>query len=229
MRCKCLVVWLGLGVLFGEVGIKQPVEVTNTERVDFAPGGVIRMDHSYGTLNIEGWDQPVVEITVTKSLGPDYAPERRDEAKRRLESVRVVAERKSDTELTIATILAHRRGVLLDYEIHVPRDTRLVIHHGKGLVSVNDVTGSIEATVSSGDIVLMLADADPRTIDAKCRMGRVDSDFAGAEHIRYLIGERFDRAGASSPRRIYLHARYGGITIKQSLPESEAPVASRRP
>jgi hypothetical protein len=235
--CFCLSLW-GAAPLNGEEGIKQPVAVTTTQKLDFAPGGVIRMTGDYGYVNLEGWDQPAVEITVTKSLGPDYGPERQERAKQRLERVRVVAERRSDTDLLIATILPPRGGplphskqggVILDYDIHVPRDTRLVIHHGKGFVSVTGVTADIEATVSSGDILLMLPDLGPRAIDAKCRIGKVDSDFAGTAHRKYLIGERFDRANSTGTRRIHLRVGFGGITIKQLPPESEPPIAAGGP
>jgi hypothetical protein len=247
VRRKLAVVCFGLGVtasalLFGEEGIKQPVEVTSTDRVSFAAGGTIHMKGSYGALNVEGWDRPAVEITVTKSLGPDYGPEKQAWATQRLEHLRVVAERHSDTELVISTTLAPRdshaspssprpkkRGVLLDYDIHVPRDTRLVIHHGKGYVSVSDVIGDIETTVSSGDISLMLPASGSRAIDARCGIGRVASDFAGTARTRYLLGGRFERVNQAGTGRIHLRVGFGGITIKQVSKESEPPAASNVP
>ena len=245
--CLCLSL-LGTTPLFGEEGVKRPVEVTSSERFSFAHGGTIRLNDTYGHLNVEGWDQPAVEITVTKSMGPDYGPEQQERVKQRVERVRVVAERHSDTDLVISTILPRRGGpfspplprttkggVLVDYDIHVPRDARLVIHHGKGYVSVGDVTGDIEATVGSGDILLMLPGPAPFSIDAKCRIGKVDSDFAGtashdARDFRLgMIGERFDRANPPGSRRIHLRVGFGGITIKQVPPESDPPVAGSVP
>ena len=71
MSHKLLVVFLSvLEVtlpLFGANELKQ-VKITGTERVDFAPGGTIRIRGSYGSVSVEGWDQPEVEIIVTKSL-----------------------------------------------------------------------------------------------------------------------------------------------------------------
>ncbi len=49
-----------------EKGPKQSFEVTSTERVNFLPGGTIRLESSYGYLTVEGWDEPEVAITVTK-------------------------------------------------------------------------------------------------------------------------------------------------------------------
>src|SRR5450631_4389398 len=147
----------------------KQVKVTNTQRVNFAPGGLIRLNHSYGDMILEGWDRPEVEITVVKSMPFDYQPKHPELAAQHLEAVGIVAERRSDTELAITTNLPARGGhfspplsrkttggVMLEYHIQVPRDSRLAIHHGTGSVSVTDVTGDIEASVGRGDIILWL-------------------------------------------------------------------------
>ena len=48
------------------------------------------------------------------------------------------------------------RKISVDYEIRVPRDSRLEIHHGTGQVLLANITGDIEATGHRGDILLML-------------------------------------------------------------------------
>ena len=68
----------------------RPDQVTDTQHIDFAPGGVIHIDGSYGILRVEGWDRPEVAITVTKSLPPGDEGRGREKAKRRLEGVRIV-------------------------------------------------------------------------------------------------------------------------------------------
>ncbi len=89
-------------------GPKQSFEVTKTEHVNFLPGGTIRLVNSYGYLTVEGWDEPEVEVTVTKSTNRFYDPAEKQEAERRFEQVRVVTERRSDKELAISTILPAR-------------------------------------------------------------------------------------------------------------------------
>ncbi len=134
---------------------------------------------------MEGWDQPEVEITVIKSMSYDYKPKRPDAAAERLNSIRVVTERKSTAELVISTIPTSRHGnwapflrptatgsVMAEYRIHVPRDSKLVIHHGTGFVSVNAVTGDIEASAGRGDIMLWLRPGS-YSIDAKTKLGNV--------------------------------------------------------
>src|SRR5579864_7762798 len=174
----------------------QAVQVTTTERVEFAPGGTIRLNDSYGSLTLEGWDRPEVEITVTK-LMPHDSKGQPDEAKKRLDEIRVGTERKSGSELVISTSLpAHRSlvspfvprktagDVTIEYQIHAPRDSKLAIHHGTGSVVVSQMTGDTEATCGQCDMVLMLRDSGAYAIDAKSKLGTVTSDFDGRPRVR---------------------------------------------
>ena len=226
MRGNLAILFFELGLLGMTLpisGAEQRVEVTKTERINFAPGGIIRINSSYGTLNVEGWDRPKVEITVVKSTQKYYEPKQREKAATRLERVRISTERVSDTELAISTHQDRKTSV--DYEIRVPRDSRLEIHHGTGQILVANVTGDIHATGHRGDLVLMLPDTGAYSIDAKTKVGVVTSDFAGdLHHRRYLLGERF--AGPPASQRIYLRVSLGGITIKSVPPEAEPPVTT---
>jgi hypothetical protein len=230
----------GLGTalpLYGEQEFKQ-VQATNTERLSFAAGGTIRINNSYGYLHVEGWDQPEVEITVTRSLQRFGDSKTQEQDNPRLESIHVTTDHGSPTELTIATALASRHskwspplphtttaGVGLEYEIHVPRDSRLVIHHGTGSVSVTGVTGDVEATCGRGDILLWLLPGS-YSIDAKTKLGLVSSEFEGAALNQYLTGQRFTRSSPAPSHRLYLRMGFGGITIKETPPEAIGPVAA---
>jgi hypothetical protein len=204
--------------LFAEDGLKQPVSVTTTDRVNFAPGGVIRLTTAASNLFIEAWDQPQVEITTTKS-----SPHGRC-----LDDVRVATERRSDTELAItATLppdgffsdpLRRKCGAEVQYQVRVPIDSRLVIHHGAGFIMISRVSGDIEVTSRSGDIVLMLPEPGPYSIDAKSKFGSVSSDFAGTAQRKKLIGEQFASPNATPSRKIHLRIGFGGITIKSVPP-----------
>ena len=196
----------------------EQVQATHTERVSLDPGATIRVESSYGNVNVEGWDQREVEITSVKSMPFSYKLKEPDEAKKHLESVQIVTERKSATELLISTVLPARAGffrpplprktkgdVRIDYEIHVPRDSNLVIHHGTGGVFVEDMTEDIEATGGRGDILLMLPGTGLYTFDAKSKFGTVISAFDGDPHPnRYRLGERYTTTCRSPRARIYL-------------------------
>jgi hypothetical protein len=211
--------------LFAQDPIKQPAQATTTDRVNFAPGGVIRLTAPSSNLFVEAWDRPEVEITTIKSS-------RRAQC---LDDVRVVTE-PSATELSISTTLPSRGffarlfglGCAAEVEQHVnaPRDSRLVIHHGAGYVMVSRIRGEIEAYSHSGDIVLMLPDPGPYAIDAKSKFGSVSSDFAGTTHRERLVSEQFASANPPSSHRIYLRMGLGGITIKEVPSTPEAPAAA---
>jgi hypothetical protein len=216
--------------LFAEDKTKQ-VQATTTERMNFAPGGTIRIDPSYGDLRVEGWDLPDVEIAEMKAMPYDYKPKQPDEASWHLENVQILTERKSPTEIVISTILPTRTGffslfqphqttgsVTIEYEIHVPRDSNLVIRHGTGSVLVSDVTGNINATCSRGDIILMLPETHAYSFDAKSKLGTVISDFEGTPRVRrYRLGENY-ATGRPPSSVIHLRVGFGGITIKAIPP-----------
>jgi hypothetical protein len=219
---------------------RQSFEAISTERVKFPPGGAIRVDHSYGYLTVEGWDEPEVEIILTKSTGRFLEPERKEQAAKAFEQIRVVAERRSDQELTISTALPDRRGfpysilpsrqiiftmpkkttlgVTVDCTVHVPRDSRLTVHQDHGYVWVSDVAGDIEVDSHTGDMTVLLPEPGPYSIDARTRLGSVSSDVAGSGHKQFLVGTHFVHAGQAPSRRIYLRMGRGSITIKSGPP-----------
>ena len=212
-----------------EKGPRQSFEVTNTERVPFAPGGSIRLDNSYGYLTVEGWDEPQVEITVTKSTAGYYEPSQQQRAEQPFAQVRVAAERRSDKELAISTTspVRHRflpkapRSVTVEYRIRVPRDSRLVVRHDSGYVWISDVTGDLDVRSHTGSMIVMLPDAGPYSIDARTRMGSVSSDLTGKSLSRlsqFLVGSHFDYTSKTPQRHVYLRMGRGSIEILQDRP-----------
>jgi hypothetical protein len=216
--------------LFGAETPRQQPQLSTTERLNFAPGGAVRLEGSYGCLSVEGWDRPEVEITVIRYLRGFYPAAKREEAARQLDAFKIHVERRSDKEVAISTERPRRGnrfsrfvsknwgGVDLEYMIHVPRDSRLAIHHGGGSVMIADVAGPIEATSASGDIVAMLPDPGPYAIDARSKVGTVYSDFGDSAHTGYLVGERFVSAQPAPAKRVYLRTGIGGIEIQRITP-----------
>ncbi len=197
--------------------------VTNTQHIDFAPGGEIHIDGSYGILQVEGWGRPEVAITVTKSLPSGYERKHPEKAAQYLEGVRVIAERRSHTELAISTT---KSSLGIEYEIQVPRNSSLTIHHRAGYVSISGVNGDIDATCRRGDLVLWLPEKASYAIDARSTAGTVASELPGTFAVRYLIGQRYSHEDPSPSHRIFLRTHFGGITIQPILPESLAPIVA---
>jgi len=225
-------------LLLGDEALKPPVQATSTEHLDFAPGGLIRVNGSYDDLYIEGWDQPQVEMSVTKFMPFNYEPGHPERAVQHLEAVGVATLRRSASELDISINLPHRSvplplarkttgSVRLECHLRVPRTSRLAIRHGTGMVSITNVSGDIEARCHRGDIMLWLPSAGRYDIDAKNKLGKVSSDFPGASKSRFLVGQKFASAGSAPAQRLYLRMGFGGITLKPILPESEAKSEAR--
>jgi hypothetical protein len=199
----------------------QQVKVVTTDRVDFAPSGTIRFEGSVGELNIEGWDQPQVQVELTRF---DYAAAPgKDREKGKLERITVKAEKRSGNELVITTTLPHRnyfvrqvRGATdsdMNYRVMVPRNSHLVIHHGNGDLVVYDVSGDIETTVQVGAVTLQLDDPAQYAIDARSRVGEIYSDYDGKYRKPLRVGEGFVVAAAAPAHRIYVRVRVGAIDI----------------
>ena len=104
-------------------------------------------------------------------------------------------------------------GVTVDCTVHVPRNSRVVVHQDHGYVWVSDVAGDIEVDSHTGDMIVMLPGAGQYSIDARTRMGSVSSDFEGSGHKQFLVGTHFVH-GQASGRRIFLRMGRGSITIK---------------
>jgi hypothetical protein len=238
----------GMGAALTAGAAKGPVEkdprhsfeATSTERVKFHPGGAIRVDNSYGYLTVEGWDEPEVEITVTKSTNRFLESEEKEKAGKAFEQIHVVIERRSEKELAISTTLPERRsfpysilpsrqivftmpkkstlGVTVEYTVHVPRDSRLAVRQDSGYVWVSDVAGDIEVNSHTGDMIVVLPDPGPYSIDARTRLGSVSSDFRGGGHKQFLVGTRYLHTSPAGARRIFLRMGRGSITIKNGPP-----------
>jgi len=221
---------LAIGQLSADTNVAQPVQATHTESFNFAPGGTIRIADAAGYVSVEAWDQPNIEVTVTKSMGYGSEPAAY------LDSVKVATDRRSDTEFAITTTrtrihnrftraLGIGRDPAVEYHIRVPRNSNVVITHADGYVSVTGVTGNIEADNRRGDIVLMLADLAGYSIDAHTKIGLVTADMPGSMHRKHLSGEEFSHNDAALKHHLQLRMGFGGITIKELPAESLTPIA----
>jgi len=146
----------------------QLVHDTTTATLEFASGGTVKIVGSHGDLNIEGWDRPEVELTVTRSA---------HDPKKKLDEIGVKAARTSPSEISITTSFPRRTlrrlnrgksGLLLEYRIRVPRESHLMIQQDLGMVMVIGVTGKVEARNCIGDIVVLAPPAkEPSDLHVK--------------------------------------------------------------
>jgi hypothetical protein len=224
---------LGMGcVLLAENRVPEKVQVSNTERSDFPPGGTLHLRNSIGELTIEGWDQPGLEINTIKSSKYAMEGQERDKANKILDNVKITTERKGD-EVTVSTsfpehgkfarLFVGRTDFDLEYRIKVPRNARLVIDHDIGEIHIDNVGGEIHATDYMGEITVRVPDGQ-YAIDAISKLGAVESDFPGNERGTKFFGHTFLESAPTPVQKMFLRIRYGDIIIlKMHQPPPPAP------
>jgi Putative adhesin len=231
---------LGMSCLLPAVetpGQKERLQQTKTERMDFPTGGLLRLNGLSGDLTIEGWDQPGLEITTTKTTKEEYDSSTREKGVAELDQVRLASERHGD-ELVVTTIVPRHgrfkpplpRSTRVDLvsHIYVPQSARLAVDHGSGNLYIEDVAGGIEAAIGQGTILLRLPEQGQYDIDARSKWGSVTSDFPGQTHkTRWQVGHQLVGHAEGSAQQLHLRAGYGDIIVlkerKPKGPEAKAP------
>ena len=222
MRTFLLIIGVGC-LLAANDEAPRKIRVTKTEHADLPAGGTVRFKHSTGELTIEGWDQPGVEITTLESTKTAYPSSgaQHDRAAQMLAAVKV-SEAREGNDLVIATEFPRYARFLprpsvgardfdLEYVVKVPRDAKLVVDHDAGEIHFDDVIGDIHATMNQGEMTLRLPSSVRYTIDAKCGIGAVTSDFPGTTKLEHL-GHSFTQ-DAQAPHSLYLRSGFGDIII----------------
>ena len=92
---------LALPLLAGDRS-KETLSTTHTERFNVPAPGAIRLENSFGEVDIEGWDRPAVEVTVVRSSEHLYDAKEHAEAQRRLDSVQITA-KQNGNDVVIST------------------------------------------------------------------------------------------------------------------------------
>src|ERR1035438_9779985 len=67
MRKLLVIAFVLAAPLLADDRAKQPVAATHTERFNVPAAGTIRIENSFGEVDVEGWDRPEVETTVLRS------------------------------------------------------------------------------------------------------------------------------------------------------------------
>jgi hypothetical protein len=197
----------------------QIVTVTETKTLDAAPAGTLHLENSRGAVNIEGWDQPRVEITVIKSTtGLFHAP---DAARHLLEHAQIKSDRNGDEILISTLVPRHDRGELeIQYSIKAPRESKIVIDRGNGSVYVMGMAGDMQANMGQGQITLTLPENAEYAIDARAKAGEVysdsDGDSGGKNQRHHLLGHGFTKGPATSAHKLYLRVCFGDIVITKA-------------
>ena len=199
--------------------------VSTTYKAGVAASGTIRVNNAYGEVNVEGWDRPDVEVTVTRSEFRRDDPKAREAAQRFLNRIHVNTARAANGDLVISTSFPSRNRLVrllrgwgdftLEYRIQVPRQSRLVIRQARGDVIVTDVAGDIDARTHLGDVMVQVPQSATYELNARCRLGTVYSDLPGASHYAFAFGHSLTNNTAKAVHHLFLRAGIGGVSVQQ--------------
>ena len=179
------------------------------------------MPKCIGELTIEGWDEPVLEITTIKSIKvrgdkpPGIDP-------KTLDRIEVTPERKGNEVIvrtrfpTFNVLVRPFTGLSdfqLEYRVKVPRTAALDIDNQIGEVHISDVTGDIHATDGMGQITVQVVPGSQYSIDARSKLGSINSDISGEERKRVKFGHTFITQTSAGAKKLYLRIGFGDITI----------------
>jgi hypothetical protein len=178
------VLWLSVAGALNAQAKFTPVDVTTTASVDYTPGAVIHIEGTVGELNVEAWDRPRVEATLTRT---QYTKEKdRDDEKQRLEKIGISV-KEEEGEIAIAEQIPKRhfwgrlaRGktdAALTCRVMVPRDAKIEVRHQNGSVTLYGMAGDVDATAQFGSIVVQLADPAKYSLDVRTRAGGVYTEY----------------------------------------------------
>jgi hypothetical protein len=204
--------------------VLEPAAVIDMQQTIFPSGGLLEIKDSLGAVEIAGWDRPQIEVMVTKSTDRKYAPEEIEKANEDLDRIVVTTRHLTDQHVVIRTefpghsvlrLLGGRSKVHLTYVIHVPRQTRLMVKQQMGELKIHEVSASMILSNRIGDIEVTLPATEKYSIDAKARVGGVNSE---------LCEEHVSKDDGIAPHRLQLRVDVGDITVRQASVASDSLV-----
>ena len=215
--CLCCGLWVS-------ASLAQPTElkkvsVSTTELIPFANGVTVHLKDTFGEVYVEGWDRDEVEISLTRSTQKKYATDAQPSQSRRLEKIRLVTTKDAGGSLLVETKnipFMMKNDLALEYKVRVPQAIYLKVKHSIGEVQIKNVIGDIEATCKIGEVVLRLPEKERYDVDARVKIGDVESDFGGQSKRQKLLGAKLtDEANRSEPHKLYLRVGIGEVQVKK--------------
>ncbi len=189
---------------------------------------VVRVDNVAGTVRIEGWNKPLVDVEATK-YGHD---------ENELRSIAVDVSRQAD-EIAVATRYGggvHGGGVR--YRISVPSGSSLRVSNIAGAADLAGVLGDLDVETQAGEITadagivranrsidlrattgaikLTIAPGSSARVEAESTVGNFSSDVPGISQQRQnIVGSSGRGTIGSGSARIRLTTTTGAITLRQ--------------
>ena len=182
--------------------------------------GTLTIDARMGDVQVEGWDEPHLEIDAEKVV------EAKDEkhAQPLYDEVQVVLEGK-DKQVQLRTLYPARRPwrpfrdeskLTVNFRIHMPFDANMVLKCVDGDVRVSGLIGKQEINVNYGDVEINVPSIYRlRSLNARSILGYVQSDLHGENSAGW--GRRIMFWNADGDQDIKVRVRMGGVYVYSSL------------
>ncbi|HWC97800.1 MAG TPA: hypothetical protein VG456_13645, partial [Candidatus Sulfopaludibacter sp.] len=81
---------------------ERSLQVVTTETVDFN-GGTLHLNSTYGELNVETWDEPRIEITLTRTAFRHAASSDQESGKAFLNRIKLTVQKAANGDVTVST------------------------------------------------------------------------------------------------------------------------------
>lgn len=182
--------------------------------------GTLVIDARVGDIQVEGWDEPRLEIAAEKVVQAKDA----EKAQTLYDRVQVALEGK-DKQVTLRTLYPPRRlwrpfhgesKLSVNFQIHMPYDANLVLKCVDGDVRVNGLAGRQEIHVNYGDVEINVPSIYRlRSLNARSVLGYVQSDLHGEDSAGF--GRKIVFWNSDGDQDISVRVRMGGVYIYSSV------------
>ena len=178
--------------------------------------GTLTVDTRMGNLQVEGWDEPRLEIEAEKVVEAKNEPR----AQPLYDLVQVVVEGK-DKQVQLRTLYPPRRlwrpfrgesKLSVNFRIRMPFDANLVLKCVDGDVRVNGLVGMQEIRVNYGDVEITVPSIYRlRSLNARSVLGYVQSDLHGEDSAGF--GQKIVFWNSGGDQDILVRVRMGGVYV----------------
>ena len=178
--------------------------------------GTLTVDTRIGDVQIEGWDEPLLQIEaekIVRAKSEGKAEALYDQIKIRLEG--------ADKKVLLRTDYPSRRlwrpfrdetRLSVNYRIRMPFDANLMLKCVDGDVRVRGIAGHEDLHVNYGDVEVQVPSIYRlRSLRARALLGYVESDLHGESGAGW--GQKLTFWNARGDQDIVVHVRLGGVFI----------------
>jgi hypothetical protein len=182
--------------------------------------GTLTLDTRTGDIEVEGWDEPRLEIEADKVV------EAKDEERARslYDQLQVVLSGQ-DKQVLLRTLYPARRPwrpfrdeskLSVNFRIHMPFDANLTMKCVDGDVRISGLIGKQEISVNYGDVEIDIPSIYRlRSVNARSILGYVQSDLHGEDSAGW--GRKILFWNSQGDQDIRVRVRMGGVYVYGNL------------